>query len=52
MFYTRDAFLGFERFENGTLVGSFYFQGLQLLDKFENGVFALGSSKFTKETNS
>jgi hypothetical protein len=49
MSYQRDSFLGFERFEDGTLSGSLYFQGSQLLDKFENGVFALGSSETTAE---
>jgi hypothetical protein len=49
MFYRGDSFLGFERFENDTLIGSFYFEGPQLLDKFENGVFALGPGIGTEE---
>lgn len=30
-------YLGFEHYENGALVGNMFFQGEQLLDKFENG---------------
>ena len=44
MFYERDSCLRFERFENGALVGSLDFQGAELLDKFENGVFVVGST--------
>jgi hypothetical protein len=42
MFYEREGHLGFERFESGTLVGSLYFSGAELLDKFENGQVVLG----------
>lgn len=42
MFYDRDSYLRFERFENGVLVGSLDFSAGLLLDKFENGVFSLG----------
>jgi len=47
MFYGTDfggSYLRFERYENSTLVGSLDFQGPNLLDKFENGVFELGST--------
>jgi hypothetical protein len=44
MFYEGESYLRFERFENGTLVGSLDFLGANLLDKFENGVFVLGST--------
>jgi hypothetical protein len=44
MFYERDSYLRFERYEKGTLVGSLDFKGEKLLDKFENGVFVLGSN--------
>lgn len=37
MSYEHDLCIGFERFESGTLVGQMFFQGDQLLDKFENG---------------
>jgi hypothetical protein len=40
--YDRESFLGFERFVGGYLVGSMYFHGETLLDKFENGVTVLG----------
>ena len=43
MSYDRESFLGFQRFENGVLVGSLYFQGAALLDKLENGRFILGA---------
>ena len=43
MFYERDSYLRFEHYEKGTLVGSLDFQGQKLRDKFENGIFVLGS---------
>jgi hypothetical protein len=42
MFYDRESYLRFERFENGELVGSLNFDGAGLLDKFENGKVVLG----------
>jgi hypothetical protein len=41
MFYG-DGYLRFERFENGTLVGSLDFQSAELLDKFEDGRIVMG----------
>lgn len=42
MSYEREAYLRFERFENGVLVGSLDFLGGQLFDKIEGGTFTLG----------
>jgi hypothetical protein len=42
MFYESEGYLRFERFENGTLVGSLDFSGARLFDKFENGMFVIG----------
>jgi hypothetical protein len=42
MLYDRDSYLRFERYENGTLMGSLDFQGAKLLDKYEDGILALG----------
>lgn len=50
MFYERDFYLRFERFEKGTLVGSLDFQGAELLDKFENGALVLGSTVASTKT--
>jgi hypothetical protein len=42
MFYERESLFRFERFENGTIVGSLDFLGAALLDSFENGVHVPG----------
>jgi hypothetical protein len=43
MFYDRESYLRFERFENGKLVGSLDFLAGALFKKFETGVVSLGS---------
>lgn len=42
MFYDREGYLRFERFQSGELAGSLDFRGAELLDKLETGVVTLG----------
>lgn len=42
MFYDREGYLRFERFQNNNLESSLDFRGADLLDKLENGTFTLG----------
>jgi hypothetical protein len=42
MFYDREGYLRFERFQSDELASSLDFRGAELLDKFENGVVTLG----------
>jgi hypothetical protein len=42
MLYDRDSYLRFERYENGTLIGSIDSQGVKVLDKYEDGTLFLG----------
>jgi hypothetical protein len=44
MFYDREGYVRFERFQNGELASSLDFMGADLFDKLENGVFTLGSA--------
>jgi hypothetical protein len=45
MFYDREGYLRFERFQNGELASSLDFRDAELLDKFENGVVTLGPAE-------
>ena len=42
MFYDREGYLRFERFQTNDLESSLDFRGADLFDKLENGKFTLG----------